>query len=323
MKKVLIFVTLFAILSLVVTGCSDLLGGLGEEGPTVTSVTVAPTSASIDVGKTVTLTATVTYSDNSKDSDVRWSSSDESVVTVSSGGIVTGIAPGSVTVTSTSNRDSSKSSISQVTVTSGDITWTMKTPMPTGRALFAVGVVNNKIYAIGGADISSPTLNTVEEYDPATDRWVEKSPMPTARRELTVGVVGGKIYALGGYDGSSYLTTVEEYDPATDQWTAKASMPAARVQFAVSVVKDKIYAIGGQYTINIEKYDPATDQWSDITLMPVGQYGFAAGVVNNKIYTIGGTGGRTEVEEFDPETDQWTTRSPMPTGRTFLAVGVA
>jgi fibronectin type 3 domain-containing protein len=83
--------------------------------------------------------------------------------------------------------------------------WTTKTPMPTGRDRLAIGVVNNKIYAIGGSAATAPTI--VEEYDSATNQWMTKAPMPTGRNDLAVGVVNNKIYAIGG---CCYLTTVEE-----------------------------------------------------------------------------------------------------------------
>jgi predicted Zn-dependent protease len=58
--------------------------------------------------------------------------------------------------------------------------------MPTAREGLAVGVVNNKIYAIGGWGGSY--LSTVEEYDPATNTWTTKASMPTGREYLAVGV---------------------------------------------------------------------------------------------------------------------------------------
>ena len=69
--------------------------------PTVESVEVTPTSASINEGGTLPVTATVTYGNGSTDSDVSWSSSNESVATVSSSGEVTGVAVGSATITDT------------------------------------------------------------------------------------------------------------------------------------------------------------------------------------------------------------------------------
>jgi N-acetylneuraminic acid mutarotase len=69
--------------------------------------------------------------------------------------------------------------------------WTTMAPMPTGREGLAVGVVNNKIYAIGGVgrDCNPNPCTVVEEYDPATDQWNIKAPMPTGRYGLAAGVV--------------------------------------------------------------------------------------------------------------------------------------
>ena len=64
-----------------------------------TSVSVSPTTASIEVGSTVTLTETVLPS-NASDKSVTWSTSNSSVATVSNG-VVTGVGAGSATITVT------------------------------------------------------------------------------------------------------------------------------------------------------------------------------------------------------------------------------
>lgn len=67
----------------------------------VTGITVTPTTASVAVGSTTTLAASVTPS-NATDSAVSWSSSDKTLATVDpSTGVVTGVAPGQVTITAT------------------------------------------------------------------------------------------------------------------------------------------------------------------------------------------------------------------------------
>jgi N-acetylneuraminic acid mutarotase len=214
-----------------------------------------------------------------------------------------------------------------------DIAWTTGAPMPTSRARLAVGVVGDKIYAIGGWTWYN-SLSTVEEYDTETRLWTAKSPMPTARGGLAVGVVGGKVYAIGGYyydkanHNNHYLTTVEEYDPIADVWTTKAPMPTGRAYLAAGVVGGKIYAIGGWDGRNrldaVEEYDPATDSWTTKAQMPTGRYYLAAGAVGDKVYAIGGWNGSflTAVEEYDPTTDRWTVKAPMSTGREGLAAGV-
>lgn len=70
----------------------------------VSSVAIAPATASLPVGSTVPLAVTVKDAGGSALGDrvVAWSSSNVTVATVSATGVVTGIAPGAVTITATS-----------------------------------------------------------------------------------------------------------------------------------------------------------------------------------------------------------------------------
>lgn len=145
-------------------------------------------------------------------------------------------------------------------------TWTTKAEMPTARYALCTGVVNGKIYAIGGSSTQYRALATVEEYDPATDTWTTKAEMPTARYDLSASVVNGRIYTIGGIAGrlgAPGLSTVEVYDPATNTWTTKEEMPTARSALAAAAVDGNIYAIGGAIqplpnfvvTSVVEEYD--------------------------------------------------------------------
>jgi hypothetical protein len=94
-------------------------------------------------------------------------------------------------------------------------TWRPKADMPTARSSFATGVVNGKIFAMGGLATGNNHLSAVEEYDPATDTWTPKAGMPIARSMMTASVVNGKIYVIGGSIGAgeeNNVATVEEYD---------------------------------------------------------------------------------------------------------------
>lgn len=95
--------------------------------PTLTSLAVSPTSASIVESQTQQLTATGTYDDGStKDltGSASWTTSDSTVATVSKGGLVTAAAsittpPGSATITATSG---TLSATCAITVNTGPLT---------------------------------------------------------------------------------------------------------------------------------------------------------------------------------------------------------
>ncbi|HKI98016.1 MAG TPA: Ig-like domain-containing protein, partial [bacterium] len=89
----------------------------GGGGPDLVMINVAPGTASIAVGGTQQYTATGIYSDRTTQNltpQVSWSSSAPSVATVSAGGLATGVAAGSTTITATLSGISGSASL-QVT----------------------------------------------------------------------------------------------------------------------------------------------------------------------------------------------------------------
>lgn len=82
----------------------------------VTSVTLDKTTASVEVGKTTTLKATVATPDSGTDKTVTWTTSDKDTATVSDTGVVTGVKEGKAKITATSKADTTKSATCTVTV---------------------------------------------------------------------------------------------------------------------------------------------------------------------------------------------------------------
>ncbi|QZI68671.1 Ig-like domain-containing protein [Pseudomonas protegens] len=83
--------------------------------PAPTGVTVTPSTASVAVGATSNLSASVAPSGAVQ--AVTWSSSATGKATVSASGVVTGVAAGSATITATSTVDGTKTGTCTVTVT--------------------------------------------------------------------------------------------------------------------------------------------------------------------------------------------------------------
>ena len=134
-------------------------------------------------------------------------------------------------------------------------TWHQRSAMPTPRNHATAGLVNGKIYVIGGrvgaAGITAASnTNVVEEYDPGTDSWGGvRARMPTARSAMASGVYGGRIYVTGGeFQDSQMMATfraLEAYDPASNTWSVLPSMPVARHGLAGAVVGNRLHMVSG------------------------------------------------------------------------------
>ncbi len=133
-------------------------------------------------------------------------------------------------------------------------TWVKRAKMPTKRDGFGVGVVNNRIYAIGGGGwpqvgAGGPFLTTIEEYDPKINRWERKNEMPNLRLAFSTVVLDDVIHLIGGFIWQGrvpqYLATVDTYNPETEEWNDIPPMPTPFMPFGAAVVDGNIYVFGG------------------------------------------------------------------------------
>jgi N-acetylneuraminic acid mutarotase len=133
--------------------------------------------------------------------------------------------------------------------------WETRNPMSVPRNHAFGGVVNGKIYVIGGRTghgfiLSATNTDVVEEYDPAANTWsMPKERMPTARSGGASGSDGRLIYVAGGEVTTTELVgayrAVEAYSPATNSWITLPTMPMPRHGVAGAVVGNRFHLVSG------------------------------------------------------------------------------
>lgn len=205
------------------------------------------------------------------------------------------------------------------------------------RHSFTAGIVDGKIYVIGGLSINNSAIEVVDVYDPAKDLWWRKSSsLPTPRYGLASVSYKGKLYAVGGalIDGNGNVkstSVLEVYEPNKDEWfKKKAEMPTPRHGFSLVELNGKIYAIGGWVSgyesfnpketalSSVEVYDPIRDTWQKKQNMPTPRGWLTTYVVNQKIYAVGGKSSNdvqlNNIESYDPVSDTWKKEKSLPIG---------
>lgn len=134
----------------------------------VSSIVLSKSSIVIHIGETETLTATVTPT-SANNTSVSWSSSNPSVATVSSSGLVTGIARGTTTITVTANDGSGVKATCEVEVkqyvTSISLDKTSITLIVGGEETISVTSIlpdnaSDKSYSWSSSDVSIATVDS-------------------------------------------------------------------------------------------------------------------------------------------------------------------
>ena len=79
-------------------------------------------------------------------------------------------------------------------------TWETRAPLPSSRDGFGISVINEMIYIVGGWS-ESGIVNTVNFYDPKSDKWNIISEFPNKKNGAAgCATIGNRIYIIGGCD---------------------------------------------------------------------------------------------------------------------------
>lgn len=194
----------------------------------------------------------------------------------------------------------------------------------------SVGAVSmrGKLLVCGGYD-RGECLNSVEQYDPATNAWTKMPSMSKERGRFDAKVVDNKVFACGGSDGAKDLNTAERFDPEEKKWTKIAPMLNARSNHGVASADGFVYAIGGcqwqRPLKHCERYDCLNDSWTPIAPLQHARYQAGCCALSTEIVAVGGfdTWSCTNsVECYDPETNTWRSLPPLGVARRGCGVAV-
>lgn len=170
--------------------------------------------------------------------------------------------------------------------------WQDRSRMSLPRTGHGAAYVEPFVYVFGGDSGRANewnTENSVERYDPTTNRWHLLAPMQLPRRHFGIAVIGHYIYLIGGETCSSEcLARCDRYDTLSGQWSALKPLQYARSFLTAAAIDGKLYAIGGKDATGnidniVEAHDPAMAEWTTLPRMPGGgKWGLAAAVLSRK-----------------------------------------
>ena len=164
----------------------------------VTGVTVAPITGTLNVGETLTLTATVAPSD-ATNQNVTYSTSDDAVATVTSAGVVSGIGAGTATITVTTE-DGGFTATCEVTVSAATVAVTGVTVSPETDSI-AVSETLTLTATVAPADATNKTVTWSSSDDT----------IASVADGVVTGVAGGTATITvttqdGGFTATSEIT---------------------------------------------------------------------------------------------------------------------
>ena len=134
-------------------------------------------------------------------------------------------------------------------------------------------VAGNKLYIVGGFNISASTTAQTWQFDPNAavgSRWLQRQDYPVARGYIPVASIGGLIYTGGGSDfvAGVLVDSANSYkfDPVANTWTAIANIPRATGETRAVVINNEMWVLGGGRNASnpsneVDIYTPGTNTW--------------------------------------------------------------
>ncbi len=132
--------------------------------------------------------------------------------------------------------------------------WESLAPMPAARSSHDAVVIDDKLYVVGGWNLTGSDEGQWHTHSIVTDlaanrqAWERLPDQPFRRRALAVGYLDGKLIVVGGIDSNGDVShDVDLYDPETSRWSQANPFPGEGMNgFGVSAwnLGGRLYASG-------------------------------------------------------------------------------
>jgi formylglycine-generating enzyme required for sulfatase activity len=284
----------------------------------VTGVTLDQTTASIATGGTLQLSATVTPADAANQA-MTWASSNTNVATVSTSGLVTGVATGAATITVATD-DGGYTAECGITVSS-QFSWSLEkySASFTERNAHQYIVFDDKMWILGGNtkngctnDVwcSSDGVDWTEVTDSAP--WAIRSNHQCIVFDDKMWIIGGYFYSPNSTNGGSLNDVWCSSDGVNWTEVTDSAPWAPRDGHQCIVYDDKIWILGGSHFRYYSGGGTATTYYNDVWYSSDGENwtevtdsapwairsGHQCVVFDNKMWLIGGSTGSTSSNTF-------------------------
>ena len=284
---------------------------------TLEAVAITPATAGVSAGATMQLIAYGNYQIPGATSpyptvladlthEVSWTSSNPSVASVNSAGVVTGVATGTGTISVTMSGFTGTIETASLTVVPAPPNWTLTGNLFHQTAGQTATLLNDGTVLIAGGEDSSteaehssgPLLDLAEIYSPSTGLFTQTSGNMVAARTLPIAALlpdGTVLIAGGGGSGTGGggdLDTAEIYNPMTGMFTATANnMSVVRAGGATATVLNNgmvLVAGGDESGTSADLYNPATRSFTPTGALNVGRVAATATLLQNGDVLIAG-----------------------------------
>ncbi|MFZ2023614.1 MAG: choice-of-anchor D domain-containing protein [Terracidiphilus sp.] len=304
-------------------------------GGTLEGVAITPAAAGVAAGATMQLIAYGNYEVSGETNpfptiladlthEVSWNSSNTSVATVSSTGLVTGIAAGTVTITATMPGFTGTSESAIVTVVPAPPNWIATGNLFHQRAGHSATLLSDgTVLLAGGEDSLNKLLNLAEIYSPSSGLFtLTTGTMVDDRVDFTATLLPDHTVLLAGgggvgTGGGSPQNTAEIYNPSTGLFTATVNnMSANRSGATATLLNNGLVLIAGGDGAgsSADLYDPSLQTFSPTGALNIARTNATATLLpNGEVLIVGGhdessetLGALSSAELYDPTAGTFT-----------------